>query len=86
MPLQRKLLAYFLLFGTIILAILWVFQSFFLKPLYTLSKSLRVDRGANSISQAVERNKNVWATVDNVALKYTLSVYLYARTPPSSCS
>ena len=77
MPLQRKLLAYFLLFGTIILAILWVFQSFFLKPLYTLSKSLRVDRGANSISQAVERNKNVWATVDNVALKYTLSVYLY---------
>ncbi len=42
-----------------------------------MSKSMRVDKGAKSISKAVERNKNVWATVDNVALKYTLSVYLY---------
>ncbi len=42
-----------------------------------MSKSMRVDKGAKSISRAVERNKNVWATVDNVALKYTLSVYLY---------
>lgn len=74
---QRKLLVYFLVFGAIILVILWVFQSFFVKPLYTMSKSMRVDKGAKSISRAVERNKNVWATVDNVALKYTLSVYLY---------
>ena len=74
---QRKLLVYFLVFGAIILVILWAFQSFFVKPLYTMSKSMRVDKGAKSISRAVERNKNVWATVDNVALKYTLSVYLY---------
>ena len=77
LPLRAKLLAYFLVFGAIILVVLWVFQSFFIKPLYTMSKSMRVDKGANSISRAVQLNKNVWATIDSVALKYTLSVYLY---------
>lgn len=77
LPLHSKLLAYFLVFGAIILIVLWVFQSFFIKPLYTMSKSMRVDKGANSISRAVQLNKNVWATIDSVAMKYTLSVYLY---------
>ena len=36
LPLQRKLLVYFLVFGAIILVILWAFQSFFVKPLYTI--------------------------------------------------
>lgn len=77
LPLRLKLLAYFLVFGTIILVILWVFQSFFIKPLYTMSKTTKVEKGAKSISRAVKYNKNVWTTVDNVALNYTLSVYLY---------
>ncbi len=77
MPLRVKLLGYFLVFGAIILVVLWVFQSFFLKPLYTVSKSMKVDKGASRISRAVAYNKNVWATVDNVASEYTLSVYLY---------
>ena len=77
LPLRLKLLGYFLVFGAIILVVLWVFQSFFLKPLYTVSKSMKVDKGASRISRAVEYNKNVWATVDAVANEYTLSVYLY---------
>ena len=77
LPLHIKLLAYFLVFGAIILIVLWVFQSFFIKPLYTMSKSMSVEKGATSISKAVQHNKNVWATIDSVALNYTLSVYLY---------
>ena len=76
LPLRVKLLGYFLVFGTIILVVLWVFQSFFLKPLYTYSKSIKVDKGASRIAKAVEYNKNVWLTVDSVAKEYTLSVYL----------
>ena len=53
LPLRIKLLGYFLVFGAIILVVLWVFQSFFLKPLYTFSKSLKVDKGASRISRSV---------------------------------
>ena len=77
LPLRIKLLGYFLAFGTIILIILWVFQSFFLKPMYTTSKSMKVDHGAKKISRAVEYNKNVMTTVNSVASEYNLSVYLY---------
>ena len=77
LPLRLKLLGYFLVFGGIILVVLWVFQSFFLKPLYTVSKSLKVEKGASRIARAVEYNKNVWTTIDSVAHQYTLSVYLY---------
>ena len=77
MPLRLKLLVYFLVFGTIILVVLWVFQSFFVKPIYTMSKTVKLEKGAASISRAVKYNKNVWATIDDVALTYTLSVYLY---------
>ena len=67
LSLRFKLLGYFLAFGAIILIVLWVFQSFFLKPLYVFSKSIKVEKGAESISRSVKYNKNVWATVDNVA-------------------
>ena len=80
LPLRIKLLGYFLVFGAIILVVLWVFQSFFLKPLYTFSKSLKVDKGASRISRSVEYNKNnwdVWATAHSVASEYNLTVYLY---------
>ena len=77
MPLRLKLFVYFLVFGTIILVVLWVFQSFFVKPIYTMSKTVKLEKGAASISRAVKYNKNVWATIDDVALTYTLSVYLY---------
>ena len=75
--LRTKLLGYFLVFGTIILVILWVFQSFFLKPLYTMSKSMKVDKGASRIAKSVQYSKNIWATLDNVASEYGLSVYMY---------
>ena len=76
-PLQLKLLGYFLLFGAIILIVLWVFQSFFLKPYYTNSKTNRVQQGAARISQSIEQNKNIWTTIDNVASDNSLSVYVY---------
>ena len=65
------------MFGAIILIVLWVFQLFFVKPLYTMSKSRNVQLGMNRISLAVETNKNVWPTIENVAGHYSLSVYLY---------
>lgn len=64
-------------FGFIILIVLWVFQSFFLTPIYTASKSRTVENSATRISRSIEQNKNVWATIDNVASKNSLSVYLY---------
>lgn len=76
-PLQLKLLGYFLLFGAIILIVLWAFQSFFLKPYYTNSKTNRVQQGATRISQSIEQNKNIWTTIDNVASDNSLSVYVY---------
>ena len=49
-PLQFKLLAYFLVFGAIILIVLWAFQSFLLKPYYTTKKSKIVESSASMIS------------------------------------
>lgn len=77
-PLNVKLLAYFLLFGLIILAVLWVFQSFFLKPFYTMTKSRSVENSASKIALSIEKNKNVLATVDNVASYNSLSVRIYS--------
>lgn len=76
-PLQYKLLGYFLLFGAIILIVLWVFQSFFLKPMFTMVKTNQVKESASKISVAIERNKNVWTTIDNVASYNSLSVDVY---------
>ena len=76
-PLHIKLLGYFLLFGAIILVVLWVFQSFLLKPYYTASKTRNVEQSATRISQSIEQNKNVWTTIDNVASSNSLSVYVY---------
>lgn len=75
--LQFKLLAYFLLFGAIILVLLWVFQSFFLMPYYTSKKSKIVEQSASKISLSIEQNKNVWNTIDNVAGYNSLTVYVY---------
>lgn len=77
LPLHRKLLAYFLIFGTIILVILWVFQSFFIKPLYVFSKGATIEKAAKTVTRADKYDKNAKITADNVALKYGLSVYLY---------
>ncbi len=65
------------MFGAIILIVLWVFQLFFIKPLYTMSKSHNVEQCMSKVVKAVENNKNVWLTMDNVASHYSLSIYLY---------
>lgn len=77
MPLQFKLLCYFLLFGGIILTILWVFQSFFLESFYTISKTSQVERNASVISKSIQENKNVQETIENIASYNNLSVYVY---------
>ncbi len=77
LTLHVKLLCYFLVFGAIILVVLWVFQSFLLKPYYTNRKSKIVEQSASRIIQAIEQNKNVWTTVDNVAGYNSLTVALY---------
>ena len=77
LTLHFKLLCYFLVFGAIILVVLWVFQSFLLKPYYTAKKSNIVEKSAARIVRAIEQNKNIWTTVDNVASYNSLTVYLY---------
>ena len=69
MPLQFKLLCYFLLFGGIILIILWVFQSFFLESFYTISKTSQVERNASVISKSIQENKNVQETIENTTIR-----------------
>lgn len=76
-PLNFKLLCYFLLYGLIILVILWVFQSFFLESFYTTSKSMQVEKNASIISKSIQQNKNVQGTIENVASDNSLSVYVY---------
>ena len=70
-------MGYFIVFGAIILIVLWVFQIFFIKPLYTMSKSHNVEQCMSKVLKAVETNKNVWLTMDNVASHYSLSIYIF---------
>ena len=79
-PLHFKLFWYFLVFGLIILVVLWVFQTFFLESFYTMSKSNQVEKNASVISKSIEENKNVQATIENVASYNSLSVYVYDTT------
>lgn len=76
-PLNFKLLCYFLLFGIIILVVLWMFQSFFLESFYTMTKSSMVEKNASIISKSIKENKNVQGTIENVAGYNSLSVYVY---------
>ncbi len=80
MPLHFKLLCYFLLFGAIILLVLWVFQTFFLKSFYTMSKAKTVESNASIVSKSIQENKNVQETIENIASYNNLSVYVYDST------
>ncbi|MBR1482382.1 MAG: HAMP domain-containing histidine kinase [Ruminococcus sp.] len=75
--LHSRLLWYFLLFGAIILVVLWVFQSFLLKPYYTSKKSKIVEQSGARIVKAIEQNKNIWTTIDSVASYNSLTVCVY---------
>ena len=67
LPLNFKLLCYFLLFGFAIVIVLWVFQTFFLESFYTATKSSQVEKNAQVISKSIEENKNALGTIENVA-------------------
>ncbi len=77
MPLHFTLLCYFLLFGFIILIVLWVFQSFFLESFYTSTKKRSVEKSAKIIAESLENNTNPLATIENVASYNSLSVQVY---------
>lgn len=79
-PLHFKLLWYFLLFGLIILIVLWVFNAFFIETFYTTAKSSQVEKNASIISKSIEENKNVQGTIESVASYNSLNVYLYDTT------
>lgn len=59
LPLNFKLLCYFLLFGFAIVIVLWVFQTFFLESFYTATKSSQVEKNAQVISKSIEENKTL---------------------------
>ena len=77
MPLHFTLLCYFLLFGLIILVVLWIFQSFFLEPFYTSTKKRAAEKSAKIISESLENNQNPLATIENVASYNSLCVQVY---------
>lgn len=79
-PLHFKLLWYFLLFGLIIIIVLWAFNAFFLESFYTSTKSAQVEKNASIISKSIEENKNVQGTIESVASYNSLNVYLYDTT------
>lgn len=79
-PLHFKLLWYFLLFGLIIIVVLWAFNTFFLETFYTATKSAQVEKNASIISKSIEENKNVQGTIESVASYNSLNVYLYDTT------
>ncbi len=79
-PLHFKLLWYFLLFGLIILIVLWVFNTFFLETFYTMAKKDIVKKNAFIISRSIKENKNVQATIENVSSDNSLDVYVYDAT------
>lgn len=79
-PLNYKLLWYFLTFGLIILLVLWLFNSFFLGMFYTMTKQAQVEKQASIISRSIEENKNVQGTIENVASYNSLAVYVYDST------
>lgn len=76
-PLHIKLLAYFLIFGVIIIFILWVFQTFFLESFYTMTKSAQVEKYAEKIAYSLQENKNVQGTIESIASYNSFSVYVY---------
>lgn len=79
-PLKFKLFCYFLLFGGIILIILWLFQSFFLEGFYTMTKSAQVEKNSDIISRSIQENKNIRSTIENISRDNQLSVYVYDTT------
>lgn len=77
MPLHFTLLCYFLLFGLIILVVLWIFQSFFLESFYTSTKKNAAEKSAKIIAESLENNQNPLATIENVASYNSLCVQVY---------
>lgn len=59
---------------------LWLFQTFFLEYFYTAQKSKQVEKYASLIGNSIEENKNVPATIENVARYNSLAVYVYDTT------
>ena len=68
LPLNFKLLCYFLLFGFAIMIVLWVFQTFFLESFYTATKSSQVEKNAQVISKSIEENKNALCSGGSAAV------------------
>lgn len=77
LPLHFTLLCYFLLFGLIILVVMWIFQSFLLEPFYTSTKKAAAEKSAKIIAESLEKNQNPLATIDNVASYNSLCVEVY---------
>ncbi len=77
MPLHFTLLCYFLLFGFVILVVLWIFQSFFLETFYTSTKKRSAEKSTNIIAESLVKNQNPLATIENVASYNSLCVEVY---------
>lgn len=79
LPLNFKLLCYFLLFGFAIVIVLWVFQTFFLNRSTQQQNLHRLKRTHRLFQSRLKKTKRS-RTIENVASYNSLSVYVYDST------
>ena len=76
LPLNFKLLCYFLLFGFAIVIVLWVFQTFFLESFYTATKSSRLKRTHRLFQSRLKKTKTLSEQLKICKLQFTFGICL----------
>jgi len=77
--LRHKLLAYFLGFSGIVLALLWFMQTVFLDDMYRIIKTVGIERNADFISEHIE-DENIVKVLDEMHLQNDMRIEVYDTT------
>ncbi len=77
LPLRYKLSIYFIGFAAAMLVLLWVFQTFFLEPCYTLIKQNQVRSYAEKITEAIKHGESASSSIGDLSKRNEMSVYVF---------
>ena len=78
LPLSYKLSIYFIAFSAIMLCFLWIFQTIFLEPCYTLIKQHQVSTYAAKITRSIKDGSLADSdSISDISRKNEMSVYVY---------
>ena len=80
LPLRYKLSIYFIFFSLIMLIFLWVFQTVFLEPCYTLIKKYQVSSYAARIAESIREGSDTADNINDISRENEMSVYIYDST------